>query len=75
MEAKNSDHATRLRVRNWFFSSLLDQSWGRIQVSGATASIRSQSLGNPFAVQLNDYDITKQGYLRLLHDVLQAAEN
>lgn len=25
MEAKNCDHATRLRVRNWFFSSLLGQ--------------------------------------------------
>ena len=24
MEAKNCDHATRLRVRNWFFSSLLE---------------------------------------------------
>ena len=24
MEAKNCDHATRLRLRNWFFSSLLE---------------------------------------------------
>lgn len=25
MEAKNCDQATRLRVRNWFFNSLLEQ--------------------------------------------------
>ena len=25
MEAKNCDHATRLRLRNWFFSSLLEK--------------------------------------------------
>jgi hypothetical protein len=25
MEAKNCDHATRLRLRNWFFSSLLER--------------------------------------------------
>jgi len=39
-----------------------DQSWGRIQVSAATGRNRSLSLANPFNAQLNDYDITKNGF-------------
>ena len=52
-----------------------DQSWGRIQVSGAVGRNRSQSLANPFNAQLNDYDITKNsfayaGFLTLNADML-----
>jgi len=39
-----------------------DQSWGRIQVSGAVSRNRTQSLSDLYTPKYTDYDITKNGY-------------
>jgi hypothetical protein len=39
-----------------------DQSWGRIQLSGAVSRNRTQSLGGLYRTTDTDFDITKNGY-------------
>ena len=45
MEAKNRDHATRLRVRNWFFSGLLAHELTHIRNADITLMFTATVIG------------------------------
>jgi hypothetical protein len=62
MEAKNCDHATRLRLRNWFFSSLL-------KVGGASGDIpQNVNFGIAWSALREFLDVKGVGYKAVDND-------